>query len=417
MRKILGFRDFVNEQVTTPGATGSAGATGGKPKAGATGGAPAGNELGAGILGGILNKILGDIDPSVALLIDQTKKVKESLPYTSCGSPYTFQPVTAKNQDIINIFTTGKFKDDARYKKIRDKINSKSNEIFLVGIREKLDVKKKEGDKFIDKIAVIDPSKPNEVPASYQITTTPSVVYYGDPNRVLNKDGVAIMDPGVVEYKIGMHHASSPSAHEALIQASESEIQRFKVNTKEIDTYNPDDSNKIKGIYGLNIHRSSKVRGACVAAYSAGCQVFADGTDFDKFLSTMKSSQGATKLYVLIENDELTSGGSDIAGGNSDEEKDDNENVTKTAAKAAAAKGGASDESIQGLADLIKKEKKAFNSDEAEVIKQYNQVIKSDADWSALLSTYGDTLWSDLDGFLSNSEIKELKFRDKSATA
>jgi hypothetical protein len=416
MRKILGFRDFVNEQVTTPGATGAPDSTGEKPKAGATGGAPAGNDLGTGILGGILNKLLGEIDPSVALLIDQTKEVKESLPYTSCGSPYTFQPVTAKNQDIMNIFTTGKFKDDARYQKIRDKINSKSNEIFLVGIREKIEVKKKEGDKFIDKIAVIDPTKPNEVPASYQITTSPSVVYYGDPNRVLNKDGVAIMDPGVVEYKIGMHNAGSPSAHEALIQASESEIQRFKVNTKEIDTYNPDDSNKIKGIYGLNIHRSSKVRGACVAAYSAGCQVFADGTDFDKFLSTMKSSQGATKLYVLIENDELTSGGSALAaGGNNDEEKDDNETSTKAATKAAV-KGGASDASIQDLADLIKKEKKAFNSDEAAVIKKYNQVIKSDADWSSLFVAYGDTLWSDLDSFLSNSEFKELNFRDKSAT-
>lgn len=412
MRKILGFRDFVNEQVTTPGATGSAGATGGTPKAGATGGAPAGNELGTGILGGILNKLLGDIDPSIALLIDQTKEVKESLPYTSCGSPYTFQPVTAKNQDIMDIFTTGKFKDDPRYQKIREKINSKSNELFLVGIREKIDVKKKEGDKFVDKIAVIDPTKPNEVPASYQITTSPSVVYYGDPNRVLNKDGVAIMDPGVVEYKIGMHHAGSPSAHEALIQASEAEIQRFKVDTKGIDTYNPDDSNKIKGIYGLNIHRSSKVRGACVAAYSAGCQVFADGSDFDKFMSTMKSSQGATKLYVLIENDELAGGASDLAGEDKEDAKDNTKDAAKTAVKA-----GADDESIQELADLIKKEAGAFNSDEDAVIKKYNQVIKSDSDWASLLASYGDTLWSDMDKFLTNSEFKQLKFRDKSATA
>lgn len=410
MRKILGFSDFIAEQVSTPGGTGTT------PKAGATGGAPAGNELGAGILGGILNKLLGDIDPSIALQIDQTKEVKDSLPYTSCGSAYTFQPVTTKNKDIISIFTTGKFKDDARYQKIREKINSKSNEIFLVGIREKIDIKKKEGDKFVDKLAVIDPSKPEEVPASYQITTSPSVVYYGDPNRILNKDGVAIMDPGVVEYKIGTHLPGSSFAHEALLQASESEIQRYKPNTKSIETYNPDDSNKLKGIYGLNIHRSSKVRGACVAAYSAGCQVFADGSDFDKFLSTMKSSQGATKLYVLIENDELINAPA-VAG--SDTASDDEDNTAKkdTATAKTAVKGGASDDSIQELVDLIKKEKKAFNSDEGAVIKKYNAVIKSDADWSSLLASYGDTLWSDMDSFLSNSEFKQLNFRDKSATA
>jgi hypothetical protein len=297
MRRIFSFKQYLNEQK--------------KP---AKGNPTEGSKMAAQIATTLFNTALKELglEPGQDFSsISETDETKKSLPYTGCGNtPYTFVPSEITNKDLIAIFSEGgKFANDIRYVDLKKEIESKTNRIFLVGIRETLDIRKAQGDKFVDKIAIADPTKPNEKVISYPITTCPSVTYYSDPAKTLNMEGVAIMLPDVVKYKIGIHRPDTPSSHEALIQNGEMEIERFKIGEKKaIDTYRPDDSTKTtKPDLGINIHRGSTGNGVCVGPYSAGCQVFANGSDFDTFMSKMKSStaNGGNFLYALVENDEI----------------------------------------------------------------------------------------------------------------
>lgn len=245
--------------------------------------------------------------------IVETDETKKFLPYKGCGSsPYTFLPVQKTNQEIISMFSEGgMLGNDIRYVDLKKEIESKSNKLFLLGIRETIDIKKSQGDKFVDKIAIIDPSNPSSKVFSYPITTCPSLAYYSDKEKAPNTEGIAIMQPDVVRYKIGIHKANTPSAHEALIQDGKMEIERFKIGDKKtIDTYRPDSSTKVeKEGLGINIHRGSIDNGVCVGPYSVGCQVFQNGKDFTEFMNKIKSSKNnnGTYLYALVENDELGS--------------------------------------------------------------------------------------------------------------
>lgn len=57
----------------------------------------------------------------------------------------------------------------------------------------------------------------------------------------------------------------------------------IKESIKYFSTSEPGKPDK-DDVYGINIHRSSNDRGVCVGPYSAGCQVFADGKDFQDFM-------------------------------------------------------------------------------------------------------------------------------------
>jgi hypothetical protein len=307
-----------------------------------------------------------------------------------------------------------------------------TKKIFLVGIREKLDIKMREGDKFVDKVLVIDPNKMDKFPDTYQITTSPSVSYYGDPKRALNPDGVAIMQPGVYSYKIGIHKKGSPTEHEALIQDGKMNIERFSAGTNAINTYEPGNEDT-SDEYGINIHRGSKGPGVCVGPYSAGCQVFANGADFDKFMATMKASaDNAGKfLYVLIENDKL----SDLekehddaltakASGEADKKKSEEE---EAAAKEKAKKEKAADKrremaeeekqsNFEDAATSINKELDRFNSDEDKIIATYNSVCIDQKTANEFAKFYQkkykvDDIIDELDRALTNRELGKLSFK------
>lgn len=335
--------------------------------------------------------------------IAETPETKAGKPYTACGtSPYQFKPTESTNQDVINLFKepSGVFAKDAKYADIHKLLaDEKNKKIFLVGVREQLDIRLKEGDKFIDKLIVVDPNAPTEKVVSYQITTCPSVSYYGDPKRTLNKEGVAIMQPGVTKYSVGTHRKGEPGQHEALVQTGETDIDRFKVGSTELDTYKP--GNDAKGLFGLNIHRSSQEPGVCVGPWSAGCQVFANGSDFAAFMSKMKSStaNGNVFLYALVENDALISN----TPTTSSEETD------KEIAKEEAAEKSAEFEST---ADSIYAELDKFNSDEEKLISMYNSVVSDKSDASKMASAYkkkfNKDIIDELDGALSGSELKKL---------
>ena len=216
----------------------------------------------------------------------------------------------------------------------------------------------------------------------------------------MNKDGVAIMQPGVTKYTVGTHRKGSPTQHEALVQAGDMEIDRFKVGSTELDKYNPGNSDKGSG-YGINIHKSSQERGVCVGPWSAGCQVFADGTDFANFMSKIKGStaNGNSFLYALIENDVL-------AGKVSDE--------TETAA--ADTESDETDTSeFEGVGSQIRSELDAWNSDEEKLISLYNGVVKSQKDASAFAKWYQQSynvdVIKDLDRALSDKELDQLQYK------
>lgn len=336
---------------------------------------------------------------------DETEETKAGKPYMSCGNtPYTFKPIEATNQQIMDLFKdpSGKFAKDVRYADISKEVNTNSQKLFIIGVREELNIKKREGDKFVDKIAIVDPSKPTEKVVSYQATTSPSVEYYSDPKRSLNSNGVAIMQPGVAAYKIGIHKKGSPTQHEALVQDGEMEINRFELSVPKIETYEPGKPDKDDS-YGINIHRSSNDRGVCVGPYSAGCQVFADGKDFQDFMNRLKSAGGnAGKfLYVLIQNDDF-GGTTETEGSEEDTTETGTSSVDRT-------------EEFKSVGDSLRAELDKSNSDEEALISTYNSAIASQKDASDFAKfykeEYGVEVIDDLDRALDNSELAQLKFK------
>lgn len=336
---------------------------------------------------------------------DETEETKAGKPYMSCGNtPYTFKPIEATNQQIMDLFKdpSGKFAKDVRYADISKEVNANSQKVFIIGVREELNIKKREGDKFVDKIAIVDPSKPTEKVVSYQATTSPSVEYYSDPKRTLNSNGVAIMQPGVAAYKIGIHKKGSPTQHEALVQDGEMEINRFELSVPKMETYEPGKPDKDDS-YGINIHRSSNDRGVCVGPYSAGCQVFADGKDFQDFMSRLKSAgtNAGKFLYVLIQNDDFAS---------TTETGADEDDTTETGTSSVDRT-----EEFKSVGDSLRAELDKSNSDEEVLISTYNSAITSDEDALAFSKfykeEYGVDVIDDLDRALDNSELDQLKFR------
>jgi hypothetical protein len=343
--------------------------------------------------------------------IAETPETKASKPYVACGTaPYTFVPVEATNKQILeDLFKDpkGRLSKDVKYAQINKLANDpNNNKLFLIGVRETLETKKREGDKFTDKMIVVNPLKPDEKVASYQITTTPSLAYYSDPERMVNPQGTAIMEPGVNKYKIGIHKKGSPTQHEALVQSGSMDVQRYKPTVKEFDSYEPGEKESGDD-FGINIHRSSTERGVCVGPYSAGCQVFADGTDFANFMSILKSStaNGGEFLYALVENDNLASKTESTSDESDDKEGNDG----------GEGSGEVNTEQFEDVAGQIRAELDKTNSDEDKLIQIYNELVTSASIASKFAAFYQETynvnVIEDLDNALSGSELKQLKYQ------
>lgn len=378
-RRIFTFGDYINEQE--------------KGKENNTGG------MLAGFIEDAISNMVQNKDFSETA---ETEETKAGLPYSGCGSMgYTFKPAELTNQAAMDLFKepAGHFSKDVKYVDLSKQITSGSKDLFILGVREDLEIKKREGDRFTDKILLVDPNKPTEKVASYQATTSPSVAFYSDPARSMSKKGVAIMQPGAVEYKIGIHKKGSPTQHEALIQSGPMEIQRFDLKTPTVSTYRPGQA-ETGAEFGINLHKSSKDRGVCVGPYSAGCQVFADGKEFEAFMARLKASAQSKFLYALIENDELSSPTPPApppgATGASepDEEKEDK------------------NEAFQIAADQIRKDLEKYNSDEGKLISIYNSVVSNADDAAKMAEVYNKKfnvdIIDDLDRALSNGELEQL---------
>ena len=124
--------------------------------------------------------------------------------------------------------------------------------------------------------------------------------------NLLNEKGVAILKPGQYRgsHKIGLHQGK----YEALRQQKPVKVYRDNNMDGKYDLL---EENVHEGIYGINIHRATGLKGGKsirVDKWSAGCQVIADNDDFRLFMeiaNKAKDTWGNSFTYTLIESKDI----------------------------------------------------------------------------------------------------------------
>jgi len=137
----------------------------------------------------------------------------------------------------------------------------------------------------------------------YQITTVPSLAFYG--KKPLNPKGVGIKMPGDTLY-ILKESTLGHGKYKMMVEGEKISVGRYPIGVTKYETYKPAE------VYdencGMQIHRSStKGEGVCVGPWSGGCQVFSDYDEFKDFISKAeKESMNAGKfIYALIQLDDI----------------------------------------------------------------------------------------------------------------
>jgi len=135
----------------------------------------------------------------------------------------------------------------------------------------------------------------------YQITTDPGRYYMVNPS---NRKGTAILVPGQYRatYKIDKHRGK----YDALCQRNKP-VKVYRDNNKnEIYDWNP--ATLDEGLFGINIHKAGRIS-TRVDTWSAGCQVFANETEFKSFMAYCKKQIaegfGNCFTYTLIKEEDL----------------------------------------------------------------------------------------------------------------
>lgn len=136
----------------------------------------------------------------------------------------------------------------------------------------------------------------------YPITTEPGIYYM---NKPMNPKGSAILVPGQYRgcWKIGKHKGK----YDALVQCKPIKVYRDNIRNQVYDL-SPEKIDE--GLFGINIHKSSDYRSPkYVDQFSAGCQVFQNVGDFNKFIALCKKQRdnfGNSFTYTLLNERELS---------------------------------------------------------------------------------------------------------------
>ena len=173
-----------------------------------------------------------------------------------------------------------------------------SYNINIIGIRSE----EKKSNKFDDTMLLIYRNKKKEWEVqSAVITSDPGEKYLIQP---MNRKGTAILVPNQYRgvYKVDIHARSNAKfAHEALCQRG-GKLKVWRDNNRDkILDHDPETVDE--GWFGINIHRSKTGEANYVGSYSAGCQVFKNGTDFKLFMDVVKRSRdlyGNNFSYSLL---------------------------------------------------------------------------------------------------------------------
>lgn len=148
------------------------------------------------------------------------------------------------------------------------------------------------------------PASLGDIIKPYQITTVPSLAYYG--KKPMNPKGVGIKLPGDTLYVYKESTLGGKQKYKMLVEYEEIKVGRYPVGVTKFETYKPADT--FTESCGMQIHRSSTNGvGVCVGPWSAGCQVFSDIDQWNEFTGkiekeTMNSSRF---VYALIQLDDI----------------------------------------------------------------------------------------------------------------
>lgn len=150
----------------------------------------------------------------------------------------------------------------------------------------------------------IPPSDLGDKITPYQITTVPSLAYYG--KKPMNPKGVGIKLPGQTLYILQESSLGSGTKYKMLVEGEPIKVGRYPIGVTKFESYKP--AEVFTESCGMQIHRSStKGVGICVGPWSAGCQVFADYAEWQDFIAKAEKEQmNATKFYyALIQLDDI----------------------------------------------------------------------------------------------------------------
>lgn len=397
-KRIFNFKQFLLEQEATTNSTGS------------TINTETDREAKSRIAKGILKNLFGDelgIGGGIDSDIEITKEVEGGLPYKGCGATegYPLKKISITLRGFKEILES--LKDTTTYTRSLAELDEKR--ALIIGIRNRLSVKKETAnqDRFIDALYFIPQNAEDEdIFTPYQITTVPSLAYYG--NKPLNPKGVGIKLPGETLYYL-KEATLGKSKYKMMVEGEPIEAGRYKEGVVKFETYHPVDKFE-KQNCGMQIHKSSATRGVCVGPWSAGCQVFADGTEWNEFIALAeKQTTNSNKfIYALIEldlvNDETL------------------KNALRTKAEVAKDTTTGKTKEIDGeatfeeddyttMADSIYKAMKGVGTDE-EVIYNTLENLKNKADWKKLVAAFDKkdemTLVEWIKDDMSDSEIEKV---------
>lgn len=226
-------------------------------------------------------------------LYRKVSKIQESngygiLPYEEFYSIYEDHIKEGWWDDSINwvkgLFGYGK---DAKGDKNPDEVNTKR--------KEKVEKSAPTGP--------LPPKPTGDKITPYQITTVPSLAYYG--KRPVNPKGTGIKMPGDTLYYL-KDSTLGHGTYKMMVEGEPIKVGRYPIGVTKFESYKPTDI--FTENCGMQIHRSStKGVGICVGPWSAGCQVFADYSEFKEFISKAeKETMNANKfIYALINLDDI----------------------------------------------------------------------------------------------------------------
>lgn len=181
----------------------------------------------------------------------------------------------------------------------------------LLGIRNKLSVRNKHMNGFVDAFVLISPKSKDTV-KTYQATTFPGMVFRVRPYRAYfiqrgiswlavspSNKGVSILQPGEYKYKVGKYKGKP-----CLVQDGDVVVERYPlVNSPEeatkITTYRP--GKRQNGKFGILVHRAG-ANTTRINNHSAGCQIPKKASSMDEIVKKVSGPENSGKVkYILIE--------------------------------------------------------------------------------------------------------------------
>ena len=135
----------------------------------------------------------------------------------------------------------------------------------------------------------------------YKATTDPGIK---SAQNLMNQKGVAVLVPGQYSgsHQIGLHQGK----YEALTQKTP--VRVYRDANRDLK-YDLDPAKIDEGMFGINIHRASATgTSVIVDGWSAGCQVFANNTEFTHFMNIIRKARtrwGNSFTYTLIESRDI----------------------------------------------------------------------------------------------------------------